>query len=369
MPPDNSITMFFCGDVMTARGVDQIMPYSCDPVLYESYVKDARHYVQLAEKANGPIPYPVEFDYIWGSALPEILRADARIINLETSVTTSDQHLDKGINYRMHPNNVDFLKVARIDCCSLANNHVLDWGTKGLLETLKTLREANIGLAGAGRDSSEAKAPCILPLKDKGRILIFAFGLVSSGIPVNWSASISGPGISMITNFSVASIDLIQKQIEAHLQDGDIVVASLHWGGNWGYEISEIHRELAYHLIDQCHVDIIHGHSSHHVMGIEVYKDRPIIYGCGDFLNDYEGISGHETYRGDLGLMYYVSTDPSTGKLNSLELVPTRIKRMQIVEPSQGDKKWMKKLLNREGRDLNTSVFQLDDKTLGLVWK
>ena len=66
--------------------------------------------------------------------------------------------------------------------------------------------------------------------------------------------------------------------------------------------------------------------------------------------------------------MYFVSTDRSSGKLNSLELVPTRIKKMQIADPSPGDKKWMKKLLNREGRDLNTSVFEIDDKTLGLAW-
>lgn len=368
MDPDKLIKMFFCGDVMTGRGVDQIMPYSNDPVLYESYVKDARHYVQLAERVNGPISHPVEFDYVWGDALNDILRADLRIINLETSITTNDQHANKGINYRMHPNNVDFLKVAGIDCCSLANNHVLDWGTPGLLETMKTLKEASVGFAGAGRDEKEAQSPCILSVAGKSRVLVFSFGLVSSGIPMSWSATDSRPGINLLSNFSPSSLKDVQERIEEYLQPGDVVVASIHWGGNWGYEISDIHKELAYRLIDHCHVDVIHGHSSHHVMGIEVYKNRPIIYGCGDFLNDYEGIGGHESYRGDLGLMYFASVDSANGELVSLELVPTRIKKMQISVPDDRDRKWMRKLLNREGKGLNTSVKEINERVLTLEW-
>ena len=125
------ITIFMCGDVMLGRGIDQVMPHPSDPIIYESYVKDARRYVEIAEDANGPISRPVPFDYVWGHAL-NILNADTidlRLINLETSVTTSDNYWQgKGINYRMHPKNVPVLKEAHIDLVSLANNHVLDWG-------------------------------------------------------------------------------------------------------------------------------------------------------------------------------------------------------------------------------------------------
>ena len=62
-------------------------------------------------------------------------------------------------------------------------------------------------------------------------------------------------------------------------------------------------------LIDNAAVDIIHGHSSHHIKGIEIYKGKPVIYGSGDFINDYEGIGGHEYFRGDLSLMYFVTFD------------------------------------------------------------
>ena len=100
------ITIFMCGDVMTGRGIDQVLPHPSDPRIYEPYVRDARGYVELAENVSGLIPRPVSFSYIWGDALDEWERVapDVRIINLETSVTTSNDYWQgKGINYRMHP--------------------------------------------------------------------------------------------------------------------------------------------------------------------------------------------------------------------------------------------------------------------------
>jgi poly-gamma-glutamate synthesis protein (capsule biosynthesis protein) len=92
-PPgaDKSITLFLCGDVMTGRGIDQVLPHPGDPLIHEHYMKSALGYVKIAEEVNGPIARPVDFSYIWGDALGELdCRApDLRIINLETSVTTS----------------------------------------------------------------------------------------------------------------------------------------------------------------------------------------------------------------------------------------------------------------------------------------
>ena len=82
-------------------------------------------------QTTGPIPHPVPVAYIWGDALPELdhRSPDVRIINLETSMTTSrDPWRGKEVLYKMHPANIGCLAVARIDCCVLANNHVLDWG-------------------------------------------------------------------------------------------------------------------------------------------------------------------------------------------------------------------------------------------------
>jgi poly-gamma-glutamate capsule biosynthesis protein CapA/YwtB (metallophosphatase superfamily) len=79
---------------MTGRGIDQILPYPNNPVVYEPYVKDAREYVRFAEEKNGEIPKPVNFDYIWGDTLNHLerLAPDLRIINLETSITASEEY-------------------------------------------------------------------------------------------------------------------------------------------------------------------------------------------------------------------------------------------------------------------------------------
>lgn len=124
------LRLFLAGDVMTGRGIDQILSHPVDPRLYESWVTSAEDYVRLAERRSGPIPRGVDDSYIWGDLLGELQRrrCDLRIINLETAITTAATPAPKGINYRMNPANVGVLTAARIDACTLANNHVLDWG-------------------------------------------------------------------------------------------------------------------------------------------------------------------------------------------------------------------------------------------------
>ena len=352
-----NVTIFLCGDVMTGRGIDQVLPFPSDPQLHEPYVRDARRYVEIAEELNGPISKPVDFSYIWGDALEELRRADVRIINLETSITTSnDYERGKGINYRMHPKNIPCISVANIDCCVLANNHVMDWGYPGLAETLKALGNAGIETAGAGNNLAEAQSPAILQVSGKGRVLVFAFGLESSGIPRNWAAKYNRSGVNLLRDLSTKSVKRIHRHVSAVKQPGDVVVASIHWGGNWGYSISDEQRQFARQLVDSAQVDVIHGHSSHHVKGFEVYKNKLIIYGCGDFLNDYEGIQGYEHYRADLALMYFVRVMPATGELVNLEMVPMQVKRFRSNRASAEDVLWLRQLLNREGKNLNTRV-------------
>jgi poly-gamma-glutamate synthesis protein (capsule biosynthesis protein) len=364
------ITLFMTGDVMTGRGIDQALPFPGDPVIYEPYIKSAKGYIRIAEKANGPIPRPAAFSYVWGDALDELQRRkpDLRLINLETSITASnDFWKDKGINYRMHPQNIPILTRAAINFCSLANNHILDWGYAGLLETLQTLQRANIASSGAGRNLSEAAAPAVMTLAGKGRVLVFSFGLESSGIPSSWAAA-DKPGVNLLPDLSDNTLLHIAQKVRRIKQKGDIVVASIHWGGNWGYKIYGAQKAFAHRLIDEADVDVIHGHSSHHVKGIEVYKEKLILYGCGDFLNDYEGIGGYEEYRGDLSLMYFVKIDPASGKLSQLQMIPTQIKRFRVIRASMDDTLWLKNILNREGNRLDTRVILDKDHIFSLRW-
>jgi poly-gamma-glutamate synthesis protein (capsule biosynthesis protein) len=356
---------------MTGRGIDQVLPHPGHPCLYEPYVKTARGYVELAAQTNGPIPAPVDFSYIWGDALETFTRMapDVRIINLETAVTTCDAHWpDKGIHYRMHPANMPCLTAAQIDCCVLSNNHTLDWGYAGLAETLTTLQQAGVQTAGAGRNLQEAAAPAVLEVAAKGRVIVLACGVETSGIPESWAAAQDTPGVHLLPDLSDISVRHLARTVQAVRRAGDIVVVSLHWGGNWGYGVPQEHRHFAHQLLDEAGVDIIHGHSSHHPKGIEVYRQKPIVYGCGDLLNDYEGISGYAAFRDDLALMYFVTMDAGSGTLRRFEMAPMQIKRFRLQCVTPADAQWLRDMLQRQSGTFGSSVELLADRTLRLRW-
>jgi poly-gamma-glutamate synthesis protein (capsule biosynthesis protein) len=368
----NAITIFLCGDVMTGRGIDQVLPHPGDPRLYEPYMKTALGYVQLAAKANGPIPGRVDFSYVWGDALDVFAWAapDVRIVNLETAVTTSDAYWPgKQIHYRMHPANIPCLTAAQIDCCVLSNNHVLDWGYAGLVETLDTLSKVQVKTAGAGRNLAEAEAPAVLEVAGKGRVLVWGFGAETSGVPRSWTATQDQPGVNLLTDFSDTTVREIADKVQAHKQDRDIVVVSLHWGGNWGYSVPLEQQHFAHRLLNDAGVDVVHGHSSHHPKGIEVLRGKPILYGCGDLLNDYEGISGYEAFRDDLTLMYFVTMDPDTHTLQRLTMTPMQCKRLHVNHAPKAEAQWLQDMLNREARTFGTRVVTHEDNTLILQWR
>jgi hypothetical protein len=241
----------------------------------------------------------VPFEYIWGDALDTIraLRPDAWIINLETAVTRVDDPWPKGINYRMNPDNVPCVAAAGIDCCVLANNHVLDWGRDGLLETLEVLHRAGLKTTGAGRNLEEASAPAIVQLPDDRRALVYAFACPSSGVPNEWAATADRPGVNLLDDDSEAAIDQLGEKMVRERRRGDVAVCSLHWGANWGYTIPSRERSLARGLIDRAGVDVVFGHSSHHPKAIEVYRGKPIFYGCGDFSTSAQEASSRSISR------------------------------------------------------------------------
>jgi poly-gamma-glutamate capsule biosynthesis protein CapA/YwtB (metallophosphatase superfamily) len=362
--------LFLCGDVMTGRGIDQALSHPVNPNLYEPFVRDAREYVALAEKAHGPIPHPLSADYIWGDALHELERAqvDLRIVNLETAITSAETPWpEKGIHYRMHPQNIGCLTFAKISGCALANNHVLDWGYDGLSETLKTLDAAGIAHAGAGNDAEEAMQPAVLDTAGNGRLLLFSFGSRTSGVPEDWRATSISPGLNLLDDFSEATAARMADQMRAYQHPGDLIVASIHWGSNWGYEIPRDQIVFAHRLIEEG-IAIVHGHSSHHAKAIEVFKERLILYGCGDFVTDYEGISGYERFRGDLGLTYLIEIDSGGGQLMAARLVPMQMRRFRLQRASASDAKWLCNLLNELGVRFGTGARLEEENSLSLQW-
>jgi len=345
------------GDVMLGRGMDQILRHSVDPVIHEPYMHSATGYVELAEEKNGPIPRKAAPDYVWGDALALLSRLDprVRIVNLETAVTTSNRPWPgKGIQYRMHPANVDVLAAARIDCASLANNHVLDWSRDGLLETLDSLHKAGVKTAGAGVNLAQAAAPAIFEVPG-GRVLLFAMADESSGVPPSWAAQVDRAGVRLLPDLSRKITLQIAREIKAQRKAGDRAIVSIHWGGNWGYAVSDEQERFAKTLIDAGAADVVHGHSSHHPKRIELYRGRPIIYGAGDLINDYEGIGGYEEFRPDLSLIYLPALGTS-GELESMLLLPMRMERFRLNRASAEERDWLLRLLEKQSRGFRFEI-------------
>ncbi len=259
-----SMRLFLAGDVMTGRGIDQILPSPGNPRLHEPRVQDAREYLALAEAVSGPIPRP-----------------------------------------------------------------------------------ANL---------AAATAPYVHDVAGKGRVLVYAFGSPTSGIPPAWAARQRRAGVSLLIDFSERAIREIAETIRRTRRPRDVVVLSIHWGPNWGYAVADDHRSFAHRLIDDAGVDLVHGHSSHHPKGVEVYRNLLILYGCGDLLNDYEGIGGYEEFRDDLALMYLADVDPGSGGLMRPELLPFKIREFSLNPPSDSEIGWLADRLGRECRRFGSDV-------------
>lgn len=360
-----ALTLFLCGDVMTGRGIDQILPSPGSPHLWERHVHDARAYVALAERVGGPIPYPVDVGWPWGDALRTLddVAPDVRLLNLETSVTGSDDvDTRKAVHYRMSPGNVGCLAAVRPDVCALANNHVLDFGTEGLAETLDVLAGAGLATAGAGRDAAAARRPVVHPVGGR-RVVVFSFAMESSGVPPDWAAAGDRAGIDFADVSDATAADIADR-IARVKRDGDVVVASVHWGSNWGYEVSPEQVGFAHRLVDSG-VDVVHGHSSHHPRPLEVYRDRPILYGCGDFVTDYEGIGGHDEFRDDLRLLYFVTLRPENG-LAGLRMAAMRTSRLRLCHAAAEDTEWLRDVLDSISRPFGSRVERTSGGMLAL---
>lgn len=354
---DTHLTLLLTGDVMIGRGVDQLFDIHCDPQLYEPWVTDARHYVSLAEAKHGSIPQPVSYAYVWGDFLEDCAteKPDFRMINLETSLTLSNAYAPrKGIHYRAHPSQVGILRAANIDGCVLGNNHILDWGRDGLEETLKTLKNANIRWAGAGLNAHAAEEGMGFSLSSKN-LEVVAWGSVTSGIPLAWQAGMHQSGVNIL---ECSSLSHVLKKLQGLKPSNNVVLVSIHWGDNWGYDIPHEQRSLAHALIDQGGASIVHFHSSHHPKAIEIHSHRLILYGAGDLINDYEGIEGYEEYLPDLGVTYFPRIDGTTGQLLSLRMRVYARRNMRLIRATEKEVMDLSSLLREPCLALGTRLSQ-----------
>ncbi|WP_274534819.1 CapA family protein [Mesorhizobium sp. ORS 3428] len=156
--------------------------------------------------------------------------------------------------------------------------------------------------------------------------------------------------MNVLASLDENALAAVIHTIDRWRRPGDVVLVSVHWGPNWGYEVPVAHTRFAHGLIDSARVDVVHAHSSHHPLAIEVRSGKPILYGCGDFINDYEGIGGHEAFRPDLSLAYFVDLDDMSHHLLSFEMVPFRMQKFRLARASDEEAAWLGQTLDRECR-------------------
>jgi poly-gamma-glutamate capsule biosynthesis protein CapA/YwtB (metallophosphatase superfamily) len=265
---------------------------------------------------------------MWGDVLPHLLQADLRIANLECALTRHAQSWTrswKTYHFRADPAAVRFLQAARIDACSLANNHVLDFEVRGLRDTLNALNAAGIHHAGAGLDLGEAAAPALIEMHGTTpcRVALLAF---TDNQP-DFAADARRPG----TNYLEVSLDAgTQMRVaeaigRARAQGADLVVFSNHWGANFVERPAPDFRDFARRVIE-LGADVYYGHSAHLCQGIEIHQGRPILYDTGDFIDDY---AVDPVLRNDHSCLFKLMFDQR--RLQRIELVPVKLDFAQVA--------------------------------------
>ena len=268
----------------------------------------------------------------WGNALPVLEEADLRIVNLECAVTEHRRpwtRTSKVFHFRADPASVEVLRAARIDACSLANNHTLDFEERGLLDTLAHLGTAGVRYAGAGRNREEAERPALLAAGGE-RVALVAF-------TDNEPPFAAGPG-KPGTNYLPVSLNpevlrRVEAAVAAARQAGaETVVFSNHWGPNMVERPSDLFRRFARAVVDRG-ADVYYGHSAHIFQGVEIYHGKPILYDTGDFIDDY---AVDPRLRNDRSFLFRVCVEG--GEFRRLELFPVTLPYAR-VDLARGDER------------------------------
>jgi poly-gamma-glutamate synthesis protein (capsule biosynthesis protein) len=261
---------------------------------------------------------PPEFP--WGDVVSLFHSSDWRFCNLECVVSdlVPDRLPPKTFHFRSDARNVAVLQAAGVDAVSCANNHGLDFGRGAMLDMLRILEDAGIAHAGAGSNLEEARRPALTTTRGGTRVALIA---CTDNQP-DWAAGALKPGVFFVpADVDLADASGLLGLVDKTRRVADLVVVSLHWGANWGYEPEAGHRELARALVE-LGAGVVFGHSCHVFRGVEVYREAPIVYSAADFVDDY---AIDPVDRNDWSFVHLVETWPGNRRLR---LRPTMIENM-----------------------------------------
>ena len=307
--------------------------------------------VMLGRGVAGALDDHMRPEEPWGDVMPLLEAADLRIINLECAVTDNEQpwtRTPKVFHFRARPSAIETLRTARIDACSLANNHTLDFEEQGLLDTLEHLDAAGIRHAGAGRNQEEAADPAILTMRadHASRVALLAF---TDNEPP-FAAGTGRPGTNYLPiSLKPDALQRVERAVSNVRELGvDTVIFSNHWGPNMVQRPKETFRRFARAVIDRG-VDIYYGHSAHVFQGVEIYGGKPILYDTGDFIDDY---AVHPELRNDWSFLFQLSVEE--GRLERLDLTPVKLSYARVDLATGGERETILDRMQRLSAEMGT---------------
>lgn len=286
-------------------------------------------------------------DYPLGPIAGLMRQSDLTVINLECAITSTTalwRGAPKAFYFGAPPEAILSLTDAGVDIVNLANNHMLDFGVEGLLDTLRHLRQHRILHAGAGIDDDQASSPAIIECHG----IKFGMAAFCDHQP-DFAADKKNPGIAYLDlDDESSAVAVLRQALDPLLHAAiDWPILSLHWGPNMEFRPSLKFRRLAHAAINMGW-KILFGHSAHVFQGIELYRGCPIIYAAGDLVDDYYV---DPEFRNDHQLLFEMKL--SRGALQRIELHPVFIKDCQvhIATGKQFDHiaAWMSKICKEMG--------------------
>lgn len=207
--------------------------------------------------------------------IPLFLEADLRMVNLETPIANSQEEMDESKSYvfNANPEDISLLKKINIDLVFLGNNHSMDYGKKGLEDTIENLKKENILFAGMGKNIKEAFRPNEISIRNKSLNLISVSNIGEARL----FATDTKPGVAPF------QLNRLKKIIEEKENKDKIQMLSVHWGVEYSPEPTKEQIKQAHELIN-FGFNVVIGHHPHIPQGVEKYKNGIILYSLGNFL-------------------------------------------------------------------------------------
>lgn len=247
---------------------------------------------------------------IYDCISPELIQvmrdADIMCINNEFTYSTGGIPLNKTYTFRAHPSRVEILKELGVDIVSLANNHSYDYGEQSLIDTMTTLKQAGILYYGAGHDLDEAMTPVYFEIE--GKTIAYVAASRAEKNKMTPQATEDAPGI-----LRCYDTELFIQTIKEAKEKSDYVIAYVHWGTEFTYELEKVQLTTGKEYLD-AGADVVIGAHPHCLQGIEYYAGKPIIYSLGNFW-----FNGQTVDTMLLNIHFY---DDNTEELIELEIVP-----------------------------------------------